>query len=224
MSDNEDNDNEKPKGKSRTLPIIDKMEEMMPLIDAIDNFDMDCQEPWEISPTVKYLDKIVNEIRAYIKTEFKRELSIKSTRALPKWITKNQSIMNAISKTRFDDVWLYIQKHTMPLQRSRVLAKEKRLGQHKEKREYVLFIPDKIDMKNSLNLSESSIQKYMKAFCDSGILKKLGKFGSRSKHIYVFGFWSAYGEEGEKRGTKRNYFLKNTKEVRESLKKFRVKS
>jgi hypothetical protein len=219
-----DNDNEKPKGKSRTLPIINKMEEMMPLIDAIDNFDMDYEEPWEISPTVKNLDKIVNEIRAYIKTEFKRELSLKSTRTLPKWITKNQSIMNAIDKTRFEDVWLYIQKHTMSFQRSRVLAKEKRLGKHKEKREYVLFIPDKIDMENSLNLSESSIQKYMKVFCDSGILKKLGKFSSRGKNIYAVGFWSAYGEEGEKRGTKRNYFLKNTKEVRESLKKFRVKS
>jgi hypothetical protein len=219
-----DNDKERSKGKRRTLPIIDKMGEMMPLIDEIDNFDMDCQEPSEISPTVKYLDKIVNEIRAYIKTEFKRELSLRSTRGFPKWLTKNQSIMNAISKTRFKDVWVHIQKHTMPLQRSRVLAKGKRLGKHKEKREYVLFIPDQIDMENSLNLSRSSIQKYMKAFCDSGILKKLGKSGPRGKNIYAVGFWSVYGEEGEKGGTRRNYFLKNTKEVRESLKKFMVKS
>jgi hypothetical protein len=75
-----------------------------------------------------------------------------------------------------------------------------------------------------LNLSRSSIQKYMKAFCDSGILKKLGKFGPRGKNIYAVGFWSVYGEEGEGGGTRRNYFLKNTKEVRESLKKFMVKS
>jgi len=219
-----DNDKEKSKGKRRTLPIIEKIEEMMTLIDEIDNFDMDYEEPWEISPTVKSLDKIVNEIRAYIKTEFKRELSIKSTRALPKWITNNQSIMRAIDKTRFDDVWLHIQKHTMPLQKSRVLAKGKRLGKHKEKQEYVLFSPDQIDMENSLNLSKSSVQKYLKAFCETGILKKLGKFGDRGKNIYAVGFWSVYGEEGEKGGTRRNYFLKNTKEVREALKKFKVKN
>jgi hypothetical protein len=205
-------------------PIRDKFGDISSLLNYINNSILEDEEPWERADHIKALDKIVNEIRVYIKTEFKRELSLRSTRGLPKWITKNQSIMNAIDKTRFKDVWVHIQKHTMPLQRSRVLAKEKRLGKHKEKREYVLFIPDKIDMKNSLNLSESSIQKYLKAFCDSGILKKLGKSGARGKNIYAVGFWSVYGEEGEGGGTRKNYFLKNTKEVRESLKKFMVRT
>jgi hypothetical protein len=64
----------------------------------------------------------------------------------------------------------------------------------------------------------------MKAFCDSGILKKLGKSGPRGQNIYAVGFWSVYGKEGEKGGTRRNYFLKDTKGIREALKKFMVKS
>lgn len=132
--------------------------------------------------------------------------------------------MDAIGKTRFEDVWAYIQKHTMPLQRSRVLTQKKGWGKHEGKREYVLFIPDHLDMQNSLNLSPSSIQKYLKAFCDIGILKKMGKSSSKGTNVYTVGFWSVYGEEGERGGTRRNYFLKNTKEVRDVLTKFKVKT
>lgn len=104
------------------------------------------------------------------------------------------------------------------------IPRKKGWGQHEKNREYVLFFPDQIDMQNSLNLSKSSIQKYLKAFCDCGILKNMGKYGHRGMNIYAVGFWSVYGKEGEGGGARRNYFLKNTRETREALRKFRVKN
>ena len=110
--------------------IRDKFGDISSLLNYINNSILDDEEPTDRADFIKSLDKIVNEIRSYIKTEFKRELSLKSTRGFPKWITGDKSIMKAIGKTRFEDIWLYIQTHTMPLQRSRVLAREKGWGQH----------------------------------------------------------------------------------------------
>jgi hypothetical protein len=200
-------------------------------------------DPFEYDPTYKDKVKAVKEclaaanaLPAHIKEKYNKLLHIKDKRPLPQWLYKQQPIIKALDKTRFEDVYGYIVRHTLSLRYTINLAEVLGIEKYKTSvksgkdagrpvgRTYCLFIPDYPDMVNELSLSKISIQKYLQKFCDIGILKKLRKKDSRGNNIYAAGYWSPYIQKQDKEERiQRIWFLKETPEIKEALRQFKVR-
>jgi hypothetical protein len=200
-------------------------------------------DPFEYDPT--YKDKIkavkeclaaANALPAYIKEKYNRLLKIKDKRELSQWIYNDKDIMKALDKTSFEDVYCYIARHTLSLKDTINLAQELSIEKYKTsvksgkdagkpvERTYCLFIPDYPDMVNELKLSKISIQKYLQKFCEIGILLKLRKKDSRGNNIYAVGYWSPYIQKQDKEERiQRIWFLKETPEIKEALRDFKIR-
>jgi hypothetical protein len=201
-------------------------------------------DPFEPAPAYKDKVKAVkecldaaNELPKYIKDKYKKLLKIKDKRELPKWIYNDTAIKKALEKTRFENVYYYIVKNTLPREDAINLAEELNIekykttvksGEHKGKAiesYYVLFTPEYLDMENELNLSIKSIQKYLQKFCEIDILVNLGKTDSRGNSVYGVGYWSSYTNiKNNEKQLRRILFLKETPEIKESLRSFKIRN
>jgi hypothetical protein len=182
---------------------------------------------------VKACHKAANNLLDYIKDTYKRELSIKKERQLPAWIHKQKNIMDALNKTRFEDVYSYIVKHTLPMKEEAKICDKLKLDDYNAiiktgkkkgkivKWAYVFFRPDYQDMQNTLGIQKGTIQKYIQKFCEIGILLKMRKEGSRQNYIYAVGYYSTY-KKGKILKNKRNMFLKFTPEMKKALRNFKI--
>ena len=63
----------------------------------------------------------------------------------------------------------------------------------------MLFIADYEAMEEELKLTKNSIQKYLRRFCDIGMIKSLGKLGPRANTVYAVGYYGYYYEEKERK-------------------------
>jgi hypothetical protein len=202
---------------------------------------LESSDPFAVDPL--YREKILaakeclaaaKELVNHIRVRYKELLFARNKRPLPNWITNQKSIMEALAKTRFADVYGYITQNTLTPSRAIKITDELGLKKHSIPLQsgakkgaivehfYVLFTPNYIDMENELNLNKKSIQKYLERFCEIGILIKLRKTDARKNAIYAAGYHTQYIKD-DKEQTRRIYFLKNTQEMREALRHFNVR-
>lgn len=167
-------------------------------------------------------------IRELLEKSYKDELKVKKRRAIPQW-REAPTIKATLDKTRFEDVWGYIWQQTIPLSDTVKICEKKNICDHirivkgKERKcRYVLFQPIYNEMEEALKLGKQSLHKYIKRMVEMGILKQLVLHGNISG-IYAVGYYSQFRDKDTKEtGDKRNPFLKNSKEMREKLKKFKL--
>jgi hypothetical protein len=175
------------------------------------------------------------ELVNLIKVTYKDLLFARNKRPVPNWITNQKAIEKALKKTKFADVYGYITEKTLSYNKAIEFAKEhnienfKKTGKNGEQigaadgYMHVFFSPDYPDMQNELDLSEKSIQKYLKRFCEIGILVKLRKTDARGNNIYSAGYHALYKNDEGKIQTRRILFLKNTPEMKEALRNFNLR-
>jgi hypothetical protein len=180
--------------------------------------------------------KDAEQLVAYINREYKKELNIKLGWPT-KWMLRDKRLMKNLDRYPcFFPVLRYLINHSYKqFTDSQELADKVGFGKHKhilksgdqkgEEKEYhyVLVQVDKERLINSLGkdriqISKSYIQKYIKAFDDIGILKKLGKHGSHGNNLYAIGYWRTY----KGNSMKREWFLSETKEFKERLRNFNL--
>lgn len=170
---------------------------------------------------IKEYKQQILKFKSYLDVTYKAELRIKKDYHIPKWM-QQAGIKKVLDKTRFIDVFNYLQKNTMIHEKGSRLVDKLRLSKHvKEGKEYdyVLVLPDYHDMQIELDITLQTIRLYVNRFVDMGILKELGKEGSRGQKIYGIGYWSFYGSDSGKR----NWFLKETPRMKEMLRNFTVR-
>ena len=195
-------------------------------------------DPAKTNAMVKAGKNAINEFAEWFEQEYRSTLRIKAKKTMPKWVYKHKSISKALEKTRFEYLWEYITAHTMDRNKATALAGERNFGSFKTKLKkgkraghtveypYVLFVPDYPDMNRQLNIKKNELQKYLKKMRDAGILKRLGKTGERGTNCYAAGYHRNYQyKEGvvSKEGTKREWFFKETTEIKQALKNFKIR-
>ena len=86
--------------------------------------------------------------------------------------------------------------------------------------DYILCVPKPKLLARWLGIGERSVQLYLKALVDAGIVIELGKRGPRGKRVFASGFFRPLPVGIA--ATKREYFLKDTPEWREVLCRLKV--
>jgi hypothetical protein len=213
----------------KTMPIWDKMGEITPLLDEINESILDGKDISDRSEAAKQVLKKTYELIGCIEDVLKRELNIKDVGEPPKWqmdlIAKKPQLKMAFK------VFEFIKANTVKHAESRTLAQRRRTGkykhtiksgEHKGKPydyDYVLFIPDYDRMELKLGLGKRQIQRYLKAFSETEpkILVDFGKGGPRESKIYGAGYWGFYEDKSGVRKPKRQFFMKGSREVKECL-------
>ena len=170
--------------------------------------------------------------------EYKKELSTKSKGPVPQW-RKQLKINKSLGKGRFEDIWAYIWKNTIPLPDVVKLCEKYNIPDHvrmvkgKDKKKdkedeikgrYVLFQPNIELMSIELNLSKPSIHKYISAIVDLIPLIKLVNHSGKKSAIYGVGYYASYFDK-EKKEMRDNRipFLRNSDEIKEKLRDFKLK-
>jgi hypothetical protein len=172
------------------------------------------------------------------KQEYKTELLIKSRQPVPKW-RKQLKINKSLGKGRFEDIWAYIWKNTIPLPDAVKLCEQYHIpdhvrmvkGKNKEKDKkkeiksrYVLFQPNIEHMAIELNLSKPSIHKYISAIADAIPLVKLVNHSGKKSAIYGVGYYASYfDKKNNEMRDNRIPLLRNTYEIKEKLRDFKLK-
>ncbi|MHC4270255.1 MAG: hypothetical protein ACYSTS_17585 [Planctomycetota bacterium] len=152
-----------------------------------------------------------------------------------KWIKKNVAIRNNLQEKKHEHLLPivdYMSSHTLSYKESCFLGDKIRAGVHKtttkkgeyEERIYILIKIDKENIGIKLGISPSLVYKYVKEMERVGIIKKLGRDGSRGKVLYAMGTFQIFEDPKEDWTPKprRLWFL--NKETRGMLVEFNIKS
>ena len=157
-------------------------------------------------------------LHSLLKERFRDELKTKKRREVPVW-RQAPTIARSTDKTRFEDVYGYIQENTLGIEDT--VKKSDRLGipdYEQGKSRHVLFIPDYVDMEQQIGLKEKMLLKYLQQFSKMEIIKAWGKDGPRGHMIYLVGYWRTYRDKFTRElRNNRIFFLKNDKAFRQKL-------
>ena len=86
-----------------------------------------------------------------------------------------------------------------------------------------MIMPDLDKMSKELQISRSTIEKYLKAFTRIEILKAFKRIGKGGKIVYAIGWRKGYRNSKNKTGGVRKlYYLKNDKEIQIKLATFKL--
>jgi hypothetical protein len=189
--------------------------------DYVDQFP---PESSERSKAAKDAKKTAQALTAYLDKQYKPELSIKKDYEPPMWM-QQASIKKALDKTRFHDVWNYIQSHTVPYEKGLHLAQSKYVKTKKKtinghERDWVIFIPDYADMMRVLKISKHTIGNYLRNFMKLEIIYNIGKHGENGNIIYALGYWTIYLKKDGTYEYQRIWFLKETPQIKAALRNF----
>ena len=89
---------------------------------------------------------------------------------------------------------------------------------------YVFVLPDIKDMANKLKISESTVNKYLKAFSEYGVIHRFSRLGLGGKIVYVIGERSYYQNKETKEYKPRiiKYLKSTNKELIKRLGNFKL--
>ena len=85
---------------------------------------------------------------------------------------------------------------------------------------FVLVIPDFEDIENKLDMSLSLIRKYLQGMSKSKFIIPMGKLGPNGQKAYALGYYLPYSEDSKVTRYKPNWFLKDSKDMRQALMNF----
>jgi hypothetical protein len=196
--------------------------------------DPDVMEKIALKDAAKSALKDAERLVSHIKSEYKECLNYK--KGIPGWMYSNKGIREMMNKKKlFIPILNYVKNHYLKQNDSRevqnnygikdyihVFEKGKRAGEE-IKADYVIVQLNYEEMIDSISsegyqISIPSVRKYLKAFCDIGILKNLGKRGSNGQNIYASGWWLHYGSSDKRRV----FFLKETNNFKTKLREFEL--
>ncbi|MHC4268511.1 MAG: hypothetical protein ACYSWS_12020 [Planctomycetota bacterium] len=180
------------------------------------------------------LKKDVNEAGHYLDQYLAKLLSQNSgTFSKKEWTRGNKKIRDNLEKKKHKyllSILDYLCTHTFSMNKSRVEGDKIGAGVYEtktkkgesEERIYVLIQIDKETIGIKFGISSSAVQKYVKEMERVGIIKKLGRDGSRGKALYALGTFYIWRDEEEdyKEKPKRLWFL--NKETCEMLLEFNI--
>ncbi len=195
----------------------------------------DIDDPFVFAVMRKIIRQVVKNLEetlSWFREEYKRYLiPDKEIFFHKKWIWKNKKISENLGRRRnkkLIPLMNYLCNHRLGWKESVSLAHDigaaslsmKTEKGHDVERYMVLVIPNFKDIKNKLNMSQSLTQKYLQGMGDVGFIKPIKKSGSHGHMVYAVGYYLPYLEEGEITRYKPNWFLKDTKEMRQALQSF----
>lgn len=146
---------------------------------------------------------VLSEFQEYIKNNYRNQLWVKGLYYPTKWMLNDPKISRACLRFRINDVLNYIDKNSMHIKDPKLkeLAKGNKYDRFvktgskkgtKESTDYSVFLVNKAfynEAESDLELKQISVQKYLKAFCDIGVLKKLGRTGAGNREmLYADGY------------------------------------
>ena len=137
-----------------------------------------------------------------------------------------------MQRSKFIEVYTNLKKNILPANaETRKIVKEAGgkiweggYPAHTGDWEHGIVYPDIQEMSKELKLAESSIQKYLKAFCDAGILKPLPKRILLGGSI-VYAIEERRGWKNPKTGESGSRvvpYLKNDKKIKKGLAEFKL--
>ena len=86
-----------------------------------------------------------------------------------------------------------------------------------------MIIPDLDKMSRELQVSRSTLEKYLRAFTGIGILKAFKRIRKGGKTVYAIGMKRGYrNSKDEGGGVRKLYYLKESREILEKLAAFRL--
>lgn len=182
---------------------------------------------------IRKVVKNLEETLSWFREEYKRYLiPDKEIFFHKKWIWKNKKISENLARKRNSKLiplMNYLCNHRLGWEESRALGRvigavtlqiKTKKGED-VRRILVLAKPDLEDIKNKLNMSQSLIQKYLKGMSESGFIRSVRKLGANKQKAYALGYYLPYSSEtGRMTRYKSNWFLKDTKEMRQALMSF----
>jgi len=190
----------------------------------------------ERSRAITSFYKDLSRAQDYIEKNYRKELWVRGEYCRSKkWITGDPNILAALEKTKFFEVFHYIDTHNIDRESPRLPELSKgemyhttvQSGKNKGKDieyEYAFILVNKKFYEKAsqeLGLSQISIQKYLQRFCEIGFMKKIIRTGKGGlEWLYADGYWVEFD-----RGIYRKIrFLKNSAEMRKALRGFRISS
>jgi hypothetical protein len=171
------------------------------------------------SETVQEIFKDLEEAPALVKEKYAKELGIKKARDIPAW-RRQVKIALALDKTRFEDVWGYLWRHTWGYSDCIKFHEQRTIPYYKDKHSYVLWKPNFRDMTYELKIKKAQLYQYLGKFQDLDIVIQVHRL-AKGRRIYAVGYFVTYKKDGETQW-QRVPFLKNTKEMRQALREFQI--
>jgi hypothetical protein len=155
----------------------------------------------------KFAKKIQEELYEYIRY-YENEYShlLDTTKDLSiKWLHNRKKVWKRIGNTKFIQIYDYLWKNRVTsLKETRdifyKITKKSELPKSKSEdpsEKYAFVLPDIKDIANKLKISESTVNKYLKAFSEYGVIKRFPKrMGLGGKIVYAIGERQYYLDEG----------------------------
>lgn len=150
--------------------------------------------------------------------KYKKQLKKKDNHYPLKWMLDDPIISKLLGKFRICDVLNAFDKYLVNHKEDKVIVEEKYKKAEKEYN-YAAFITNDLfynDILGGLKMSKNTLQQYIKAFRDIGVLKMLFKTGKYENiPVYALGYYSLY------RGNpKLEHFL--TLEMKSKMRQFTI--
>jgi len=184
------------------------------------------------SKVVKRFDKDLEKARKWILNNYGAEYR-RGGKWYPRaWMIRDKRIAATIEKYPIVEILNFIDKESrfkkgqrykdMVEIAHRVSGGKKHMAQ-KGPRDYASFLVKKDDfyrrISEKVGYSKRYVQKFMQAFCECGILIKLGKVDRHGGMIYADGYFTQWGDKK----VKHRFLKEKNKSIKQALRNFKLK-
>jgi DNA-binding MarR family transcriptional regulator len=194
--------------------VIEVIEEKFPPDEYYENEQFN-----ERSKFIKKISKELYEYISYYENEYSYFLST-SKELQMKWLLKRKNVMKRIGNTKFFAIYEYLWKNRITsLKETRdifyKITEKSKLSKFKSEdssEKYAYVLPDIVDIANKLKISVSTVNKYLKAFSEYGVIKRFPKrMGLGGRIVYAIGERDYYPDKVTKKSRPRILkYLKST--------------